>query len=151
MAATESAQATQLKRFLAPEIRERLVTVEEDAQTVRVRTTVGQLFKSGSDVLESGRETLFHRIGRAIEKERGAVTIEGHADNDRVSTVQFPDNIALSEARAETIGKLIRDDLTDPSRVSTKGLGEAVPIAPNATAAGKSQNRRVEIVVPRRY
>ena len=150
MAATRSAQASRLAKFLEPEIREGLVTVEEDAQTVRVRTTVGQLFESGSDELEAGRETLFHRIGRAIEGEKGSVLIEGHADNDRVATVRFPDNMALSEARAETVGKLIREDLSDPSRVTTKGLGESVPIASNDTPEGKSQNRRVEIIVPRR-
>ena len=151
MPVASSAQASKLKRFLEPEIRERLVTVEEDAQTVRVRTTVGQLFESGSDALESGREALFHRIGRAVEDERGSVLIEGHADNDRVATVRFPDNMALSEARAETVGALIRADLSDPGRVSTKGLGETVPIASNDTEAGKSRNRRVEVVVPRRY
>jgi type VI secretion system protein ImpK len=102
-------------------------------------------------VLEAGREPLFHRIGRAIEGERGSVTIEGHADSDRVASVAFPDNTALSQARAETVGALIRADLSDPARVTTKGLGETVPIADNASADGKSRNRRVEIVVPRRY
>lgn len=151
MPAAASAQASKLRRFLEPEIREGLVKVEEDAQTVRVRTTIGQLFRSGSDELEPGRETLFHRIGRAIEDEKGGVVIEGHADNTPVATVRFPDNMALSEARAETVAKLIRSDLSDPSRVTIKGLGDTVPIASNADAAGKSQNRRVEIVVPRRY
>ncbi|MBB4099015.1 type VI secretion system protein ImpK [Sphingomonas kyeonggiensis] len=148
---TGSAQAEGLRKFLEPEIREHLVTVEEDAQTVRVRTTVGQLFQSGSDQLEAGRETLFRRIGDAIEKEKGAVTIEGHADSDRVATLSFPDNMALSQARAETVGTIIRASLSDPNRVTTKGLGETVPIASNDTAAGKSKNRRVEIIVPRRY
>lgn len=151
MAATESAQASKLKRFLEPEIREGLVVVEEDAQTVRVRTTVGQLFQSGSDRLDDGREPLFHRIGRAIEGERGSVLIEGHTDNDRIATAAFPDNTALSEARAQTVAGLIRADLSEPSRVSTKGMGESVPIASNDSAAGKSQNRRVEVIVPRRY
>ena len=151
MPAAESAQASKLKRFLEPEIRERLVTVEEDAQTVRVRTTVGQLFESGSDALEPGREALFHRIGRAIEDEKGSVLVEGHADNNPVHTARFPDNMALSEARADTVGTLLRGDLSDPARVSTKGLGDTVPIASNDIAQGKSQNRRVEIVVPRRY
>jgi len=151
MPAPDSGQATKLKQFLAPEIREHLVTVEEDAQTVRVRTTVGQLFESGSDALESGRDTLFHRIGRAIEDEKGSVLIEGHADNTKIASVRFPDNTALSEARAETVAGIIRSDLSDPSRVTTKGLGDTVPIASNATPQGKSKNRRVEIVVPRRY
>ncbi|WP_199193048.1 type IVB secretion system protein IcmH/DotU [Allosphingosinicella deserti] len=147
----DSAQASALKKFLEPEIREGLVTVEEDAQTVRVRTTVGQLFQSGSDQLETGREALFRRIGAAIEREKGSVTIEGHADSDRVSNLTFPDNLALSEARAETVGQIIRGTLNDPARVSTKGMGETVPLASNGTAEGKSRNRRVEIIVPRRY
>jgi type VI secretion system peptidoglycan-associated protein len=150
MAAPVSAQTSRLEAFLAPEIRAHLVTVESDAQTVRVRTTVGQLFRSGSDQLEPGREPLFHRIGRAIEAEQGGVVVEGHADSDKVASLQFPDNMALSQARAETVGKLIAGDLSDPGRVTTKGFGDTVPIAPNATPEGKSQNRRVEIVVPRR-
>lgn len=148
---SDSAQASKLKQFLAPEIAEGLVTVTEDAQTVRVRTTVGQLFQSGSDQLEDGREPLFRRIGQAIEDERGSVLIEGHADSDRVSNLSFPDNMALSQARAETVGGIIRSTLSDASRVTTKGMGETVPLASNDTAAGKSQNRRVEIIVPRRY
>jgi type VI secretion system protein ImpK len=146
-----SAQASELRRFLEPEIREGLVTVEEDAQTVRVRTSVGQLFRSGSDQLEAGRETLFRRIGEAIEKEKGNVLVEGHADSDRVANLSFPDNMALSQARAETVAAIVRGTLSDPSRVSAKGMGETVPIASNATASGKSRNRRVEIIVPRRY
>lgn len=147
----DSPQASKLKKFLEPEISQGLVTVQEDAQTVRVRTTVGQLFQSGSDVLEAGREALFRRIGQAIEDEKGSVLIEGHADSDKVSNLQFPDNMALSQARAETVGGIIRSTLTDPSRVTTKGMGETVPIESNDTPEGKSSNRRVEIIVPRRY
>ena len=156
---TEGKQAMALKKFLEPEIREGLVTVEEDAQTVRVRTTVGQLFESGSDKLEAGREALFVRIGKAIEDqgkaigdEKGGVTIEGHADSDKLSsTLLFPDNMALSKARAETVATIVRSTLTDQARVSTKGMGETVPIASNDTPEGKSKNRRVEVIVPRKY
>jgi type VI secretion system protein ImpK len=148
---SDSTQASRLKAFLADEIAQGLVTVEEDAQTVRVRTTVGQLFQSGSDQLEPGREALFRRIGQAIEKEQGVVQVEGHADSDRVSTLEFPDNLALSQARADVVGKIIRGELSDPSRVQTRGMGDTVPIASNDTAEGKALNRRVEVIVPRRY
>lgn len=150
-APAESAQSSRLRKFLEPEIREGLVTVIEDAQTVRVRTTVGQLFKSGSDQLEPGRKALFERIGRAIEAEKGSVTIEGHADTDRVTGLTFPDNMALSKARADAVAGIIRSTLTDAGRVSAIGKGESVPIASNGSSEGKSRNRRVEIVVPRRY
>lgn len=149
---TDSAQAGRLKKFLEPEIRQHLVKVVEDGQTVRVRTTVGELFKSGDDQLRPGRTALFIRIGKAVETEQGPVTVEGHADNDRISNnLRFPDNMELSKARAETVATIIRGELSDPGRVTAKGFGETHPIATNSTAAGKSQNRRVEVVLQRRY
>ena len=111
------AQLMRLKTFLAPEIAQHLVVVIEDATTTRVRTTVGQLFHPGSDQL------------------------------DEISTVTFPDNMALSKARAETVAALIRKPLSHPERVTTEGYGDASPIASNDTAAGKTQNRRVEVVL----
>ena len=146
----ESAQLSALRRFLAPEIEQKLVDVLEDGSTVRVRTTVGQLFTSGSEVLEPGRAALFERIGRAIEAEPGQVTIEGHADSDQVSSLAFPDNVALSKARAETISSILSSVLSNPGRISVVGYGDTRPIASNATAEGKTQNRRVEIVIPRK-
>ncbi|MDO7843817.1 type IVB secretion system protein IcmH/DotU [Sphingomonas immobilis] len=152
MPPSEGAQSSKLKTFLANEIAAKEVTVVEDGQTVRVRTTVGQLFESGSDVLAPGREALFQKIGDAVKDEKGTVSIEGHADTDKLSSASpFQDNMALSQARAETVGKIIRTAIGDPARVVTKGMGDTVPIAPNSTAAGKSQNRRVEVIVPRVY
>jgi type VI secretion system peptidoglycan-associated protein len=146
------ATSTQLQRiqaFLAPEIAQHLVAVQQDAQSIRVRTTVGQLFQSGSDALESGRNTLFERIAAAVQPERGGVRVEGHADSDRVASLAFPDNVSLSKARAETVAQIVRSKLTDPKRVTSEGFGDSQPIASNATASGKALNRRVEIVIPR--
>ena len=144
-----STQLQRVQAFLAPEIAQRLVAVEQDPQSIRVRTTVGQLFRSGSDALESGRQGLFERIAAALQSERGNVRIEGHADSDRVASLAFPDNFALSKARAETVAQIVRAKLTDPKRVSAEGFGDSQPIASNATAEGKALNRRVEFVIPR--
>lgn len=146
-----STQLQRIQAFLAPEIAQNLVVVEQDSQSIRVRTTVGQLFKSGSDKLEPGRDALFSRIGAAIEAEpqRGPVKVEGHADTDRLASVTFPDNFALSKARAEAAAQIVRGKLTDPGRVSIEGFGDSQPIASNSSASGKALNRRVEIVIPR--
>jgi type VI secretion system protein ImpK len=138
-----------VRTFLAPEIAQGLVVVEQDPTSIRVRTTVGQLFRSGSDQLESGRRGLFERIGQAIDEEQGWVRIEGHADSDRVASLTFPDNMALSRARAETVAGVIRGQLRDGGRVQSEGFGDGQPIASNGTAEGKALNRRVEIVIPR--
>ncbi len=144
-------QAMRLKTFLAPEIAQHLVVVVEDPSTVRVRTTVGQLFKSGSDQLDAGREALFDRIGQAVETEPGPVKVEGYTDSVPIKgSVTFPDNQALSKARADTVAALVRKRVSDGSRVSSEGYGDASPIAPNTTPDGKSRNRRVEIVLQRK-
>ncbi|HZZ87407.1 MAG TPA: type IVB secretion system protein IcmH/DotU [Caulobacteraceae bacterium] len=148
--APTSTQLQTLQTFLAPEIAQHLVVVLQDATTVRVRTTVGELFKSGSDQLNPGHEALFQRIGAAVETQPGPVKIEGDADSDRVASLSFPDNFALSKARADTVAAIIKAKLSDAGRVTTVGLGDSQPIASNDTAAGKSQNRRVEVVLQRR-
>ena len=147
--AAESAQLSKLRQFLEPEIRQKLVAVEEDASTVRVRTTVGQLFQSGSDQLEPGRAELFERIGRAVEGEPGSVTIEGHSDSDQISSLSFPDNTALSKARAQTVANIISGTISNPGRISVEAFGDSRPIGSNDSAEGKALNRRVEIVIPR--
>jgi type VI secretion system protein ImpK len=142
-------QIEALRTFLAPEIAAHQVVVEEDGSTVRVRTTVGQLFASGSDKLEPALTPLIDRIAAAIETQPGDVKVEGYTDSAPLRTLTFPDNIALSQARAETVAGMIRAKLSKPGRVSAQGFGEASPIASNDTSQGKSLNRRVEIVIPR--
>ena len=142
-------QASRLKAFLAPEIQQGLVVVTEDASTVRVRTTVGQLFKSGSDQLETGKAGLFQRIGKAVDTEAGPVTVEGHSDSDRISSLSFPDNMALSGARANAVAGIMAGALREPSRITAQAFGDSQPIASNDTAEGKAKNRRVEIVLQR--
>lgn len=148
-AGPDGPQSMRLKTFLAPEIKQGLVVVEEDASTVRVRTTVGQLFRSASDQLEPGREALFGRIGKALETEKGSVTVEGHTDADKINSLQFPDNIALSGARANSVALLLAREVSDPARIEVQPFGDSRPIGSNDTAEGKSLNRRVEIVIPR--
>jgi type VI secretion system protein ImpK len=143
------AQLQRLRTFLAPEIAQGLVVVIEDPSTVRVRTTVGQLFKSGSDQLDPDRLPLFNRIAAALETEPGPVRVEGYTDSDRVSGLTFPDNTALSQARADKVAELIRPHLSDPGRVTSQGYGDAQAIASNEDAEGKAKNRRVEVVIQR--
>jgi type VI secretion system protein ImpK len=153
-AAAPPPMATNLQRdrvsgFLEKEIAQHLVIVEVDATSVRVRTTVGALFRSGSDALELGRQPIFERIARAIEHEPGAVRVEGHADSDPVRSLTFPDNAELSKARAETVAGILRSNLSISDRVSAQGFGASRPLTSNDTPDGRAINRRVEIVFPR--
>lgn len=147
--APTGAQQQRVTAFLADEIARHWVVVEQDPHSLRVRTTVGSLFRSGSDELAPNRAALFERIATAAAREKGPIRIEGHADSDPVTSLTFPDNVALSGARAERVAAIFRARLPDPARVAAQGFGATQPIADNATAAGKALNRRVEIVIPR--
>jgi type VI secretion system protein ImpK len=138
-----------LRRFLAPEIARRIVTVESDAQRLMVRISNPGMFASGSATLNPEFEPLMRRIGEALKEEPGAVQVLGHSDNQPIRTVRFRSNAALSQARAEAALTVIQRANGDPSRFMAEGRADSEPIASNATAEGREANRRIEIVLRR--
>jgi type VI secretion system protein ImpK len=136
-----------LRRFLEPEIRAGLVQVMQDAQTVTVRLTNRNMFASGTANLAGSYGPLLGRIGSALNGESGNVTVLGYTDNQPIRTPRFPSNFELSQARADAVAALLH--LNDSRRLRAQGKGAADPIASNATADGRQQNRRTEIVLVR--
>jgi outer membrane protein OmpA-like peptidoglycan-associated protein len=53
----------------------------------------------------------------------------------------------LSWSRAEAVAGFLQDQGVDPVRLEAVGFGSADPVADNSTAAGRKENRRVEIVL----
>lgn len=147
-AVSEGGAAAKLHQFLAPEIREGLVSVFEDAQSVGVRLT-NKTFASGQAVLAPGYLSLLSRIGEALQDEPGSITVKGYTDNQPIRTVRFPSNFQLSAERATAVARVIAAKLSDPARVHAEGLAEADPVASNATAEGRAQNRRTDIILTR--
>ena len=75
---------------------------------------------------------------------KGHTRIEGHTDSKGDDAY----NQKLSERRAESVKKwLVEKDGLDGSRMTTKGWGEAKPVAPNDTDANRQKNRRVQAIV----
>jgi len=146
-AVAASKTAPKLREFLAPEIKQGLVVVLEDAQSITVRLTNRNMFGSGSAELNASYVPLLTRIGQALNDEKGSVQVNGYTDNQPIHTVQFPSNWQLSQARADAVAKVLAAHLTDPKRVKAVGKGDDDPIAPNTTADGRQSNRRTEIVV----
>jgi type VI secretion system protein ImpK len=140
---------SKLHSFLAPEIREGLVTVLEDAQSVTVRLTNRNMFASGQASLNPASQPLLNRIGDALREEQGDIVVNGYTDNQPIHSVRFPSNFELSQARADAVGALIKARLADPNRLKTAGHADADPIAPNTTPDGRQANRRTEIVLTR--
>ena len=131
---------------------------EFDAATGRLRFAADITFDSGSNVVKPEASAAITKLGGILTSDvaKGILaSIVGHTDSDPVkkpSTVSLlqglgkaTNNQGLSEARAEAVAEILRAANVEPSRLSTRGVGEAQPIADNRSAAGKAKNRRVEI------
>jgi type VI secretion system protein ImpK len=138
-----------LSVFLQPEIDQGLVTVLGDHAIPIVRIRNAGMFASGSQTVAQSYVRLLERVGEALKAETGPVTVDGYTDNQPIHTVQVPSNFQLSQSRAEAARAIIVRALGDPGRVAAQGHGDADPVAPNTTPAGRDQNRRIEVVLRR--
>ncbi len=138
-----------LRTFLKPEIDQGLVTVLGDENTPIVRIRNRGMFPSGSATVQPSFYGLLERIGTALKAEVGPVTVVGYTDNQPIRTVQFPSNFQLSTARAEAAKAIIARTVGDPGRIRAEGRADADPVASNATAEGRDENRRIEVVLHR--
>ena len=73
----------------------------------------------------------------------------GYTDNQPIHTIQFPSNFQLSAARADAAKAILSGQLSDPSRITAEGRGEADPLNKNSTPEEREQNRRIEITLQR--
>ena len=73
--------------------------------------------------------------------------IAGHSDSSKVGGGRFKSNDQLSQARAETVLKMLAPIIGDPSRIIAEGRGDKEPIADNKTKDGRAANRRIEILL----
>ena len=90
-----------------------------------------------------GRASLDELVGKIEQINLEVIIAVGHTDS--VGTEAY--NQKLSERRAEAVKSYLVSKGIDSNRIYTEGKGELQPIATNQTAAGRAQNRRVEIEV----
>ena len=77
-----------------------------------------------------------------------AIEVAGYTDNRSISGGLYPNNWALSAARASAVVvRMTQIDGVSPSRVILLGYGQYHPVGSNATASGRAENRRVNIIV----
>jgi outer membrane protein OmpA-like peptidoglycan-associated protein len=106
--------------------------------------TQGILFATGKAELQPESRPVLKEIAGTMKKYGDLkILIEGHTDN----VGSAASNLTLSDQRAAAVkAALVADFAIDGARITTKGFGDTKPSVPNATAAGRAQNRRVEIV-----
>jgi len=107
-------------------------------------------FGSGKAALKSTAQARLRKLAIALQENFPGLKIraEGHTDSDPIRKSKWSSNMELSEARAGAVEKyILRLPGFDESVVSSVGYGATRPVASNGTSSGKSQNRRVELVL----
>jgi chemotaxis protein MotB len=138
----------QLAQALRAEISAGQVEISELRGRMTLRLKDQILFASGSVAINrEGRAALDH-VASALRGIHGrTIRVEGYTDNVPVGpSGPYPSNWELSTARAVAVVRHLKSGV-DPTLLAAAGYGEFHPVAPNDTPDGRSQNRRIEIVL----
>ena len=106
------------------------------------------LFASGRHKLSKpGKEALKEVTEILLEFKDRRFMIAGHTDNQKIKTKRFPNNWHLSTSRAVSILEFFIEQGFAPNNLGAAGFGEFDPVAENDTPEGRTQNRRIEIIL----
>lgn len=138
---------TEGERLWDPDIADAINTeVTERGLTIHIKDYA--LFESGKANLKPEALTVLEAVAEEIGLIDNHIVVEGHTDNLPIRTAKFPSNWELSTARATNVLRfLVEKQSFTPDRISARGFGEYRPMASNATINGRSENRRVDIVI----
>lgn len=101
------------------------------------------LFDTGESSLKAGARHNIERVASFLKKYPDrSLTIEGHTDDRGDNDYNFN----LSVERAFAVRSALMAQGVDISRIEAKGFGEDMPVASNADASGRQQNRRVDLI-----
>jgi outer membrane protein OmpA-like peptidoglycan-associated protein len=135
-------QIEELARIEGAQVEE--ITDVNELKAIKVTFADGILFATNSSQLsQSSRNALTNFAQSLAANPLTDVTIYGHTDNTGSRAV----NERLSAERAQSVANFLTGQGLSSSRFTTEGLAFDVPVADNSTAAGRAQNRRVEIYI----
>jgi choice-of-anchor C domain-containing protein len=118
------------------------LNVRETEKEIEVSLGAEILFDTGKYALRAAAETALKQLATLIRSHPGLpILIEGHTDS-----VGRPEaNLILSRNRANAVKEWLVANGIAAGRITTKGYGQAAPVASNADADGRQRNRRVEV------
>lgn len=137
-----------LKRSLA-DVNDKDVNIEVKKGVVYISISDKMLFKSGSYKINTTAEGVLGKIASVVNDRKDLdILVEGHTDNVPIATECIQDNWDLSAKRAtEVVRTLQKKFSVAPERMTAGGRSEYVNKSDNASAEGRSVNRRTEIII----
>jgi chemotaxis protein MotB len=100
---------------------------------------------------EQGKQIIARMASQLAPTQQNKLVVNGYTDNAPIGPALrrqgVTSNEILSQKRADAVMQFLISQGVRPELVSAHGYGEADPVAPNNTAAGRAQNRRVELTL----
>ena len=145
ISARTSQDAAALAQQQAAELQRRVDLLQARPTDRGLVLTLGDtLFASGKSELRSGAAANLDRLTAFMnEYPKRTAVIEGFTDS--MGSEDF--NQDLSQRRAESVKRYLVGQGVESARLNASGRGENSPVADNESAAGRQQNRRVEVVI----
>jgi len=137
-----------LTQTLSNQVAQHTVSIHMGRDGLVISLREAGFFASGSATPKPETLATLLPIAKSLGRTPYELRIEGHTDTIPIHTAAFDSNWELSSARATGIARLMLNQRTiPPDRLSAAGYAEFHPVASNATADGRAENRRVDLVV----
>lgn len=138
--------AEMLAKVLDDEMSEGMLDVIVEGGKVRIRVREKDGYAPGSTDVDAEFRKVLKKVTLLLDRSTGLIVVGGHTDSSPTSS--FTSNWELSAARASSvIREMMEAGLSDPNRLELRAYSDTRPVASNATAEGRSMNRRMEITV----
>jgi len=142
----------EIETNLKEQIVQKDIKIEEIEGRLKVTFIDKILFDSGSvTVKDKGKAVLLRLAESFKDNPTQSIIVEGHTDDLKIGPAlqqRFPTNWELSAARATAVVRFFQEQGNiAPERLTASGFSFYKPVAANDSAEGRSQNRRIEIIM----
>jgi len=142
---TEARKAAEARAARAMESLAKIAQVKEEARGMVITLSGQVLFVTGKSELLPAAQDQLGLVAKALQDqgEIRPIVVEGYTDSVGSDT----SNMKLSQDRADAVRAFLVSKGLPSDKLTSVGKGKANPVAPNDTADGRANNRRVEIIV----
>ncbi len=120
------------------------VETVNEGEAIKVTFESGILYATNSSTLNAASRSSLDRFATSLQNNPDTdVRIYGHTDSSGSDAINNP----LSQRRAESVYNYLLSKGISGNRMESQGFGSTQPVADNTTAAGRTQNRRVEVYI----
>ncbi|HAF95001.1 MAG: hypothetical protein A2X34_00610 [Elusimicrobia bacterium GWC2_51_8] len=147
----EQEAAKNLEEELAKAGLKNAAEVQITEKQIKINVAAPVLFTSGKAGLNPGSAGILGALAKVLTRLPNDIIIEGHTDNVPIRSGDYATNWELSSARSTAVADFLSGNFAiQNNRIICAAYGEYRPVASNATAKGRAQNRRIEIIVSRK-